>query len=68
MLTPDFSDEPAFLETQLGALRTGVSDIVSGNLPQAPRPDALGRAFSLLPPGIADHLPDRSWAALESSP
>ncbi|HEY7297247.1 MAG TPA: hypothetical protein VH684_04855 [Xanthobacteraceae bacterium] len=64
LLTQDFPDDPQFLDTQLDGLRAGLLDIVSGNLPAALRPDLLGRAFSLLPPGIGDHLPDRYWAAL----
>jgi hypothetical protein len=68
LLTDDFSDEPRFLDGQLDGLRAGLLDIVSGQLPVGPGPDPLGRAFSVLPPGIADHLPDRYWAALESSP
>ena len=59
---------PQFVDTQLDGLRAGLLDIVSGNLPAGPRPDSLGQAFRLLPPGIADHLPDRYWATLESSP
>jgi hypothetical protein len=68
LLTQDFSDEPQFVDTPLDGLRAGLLDIVSGNVPVGPRPDPLGRAFSLLPPGIADHLPDRYWSALERSP
>jgi hypothetical protein len=67
LLGQDFSDDPRFIDTQLDGLRAGLLDIVSGNLPVGPRPDPLGRAFSLLPPGIADHLPDRYWTALEGS-
>jgi hypothetical protein len=66
--SPDFSDDPRFVDTQIRALKAGLADIVSGALPAGRRPDPIGQIFSLLPPGIADHLPDRYWAALENFP
>jgi Lipase (class 3) len=68
LLGGNFSDNPLFRDSQLGALKARLSDIVSGTLPVGPRPDPLGQVSGLLPPGIADHLPDRYWAALESIP
>jgi triacylglycerol lipase len=68
LLVRDFSDDPPFVDAQLSALKAGLFDLVSGPLPVGPRPDPLGQVSSLLPPGIADHLPDRYWAALESFP
>jgi hypothetical protein len=67
LLYQDFSDDPPFADSQLGALKAGLRDLLSGTLPLGPRPDPLGQISSLLPPGIADHLPDRYWGALESS-
>jgi hypothetical protein len=67
LLHQDFSDDPPFADSQLSALKAGLRDLLSGTLPLGTRPDPLGQVFSLLPPGIADHLPDRYWGALESS-
>jgi triacylglycerol lipase len=68
LLSRGFSDDPPFVESQLSSLKTGLRNLLSGVLPLVPRPDPLGQLSGLLPPGIADHLPDRYWGALESFP
>jgi Lipase (class 3) len=66
LLLPKSSDDPAFAATLLSGLKLGLLQLLSGSLPPEIRPDPLGRASRLLPPAIADHLPDRYWRALEA--
>ncbi len=65
LLAPPGSDDPAFADRLLSAVKVGLAQLLSGSLGPEIRPDFLGRASRLLTPAIADHLPDRYWAALE---
>lgn len=62
----EISDAPPFVESWLNGTRAGLRDLF---LDAAPRPQSRSpiiEASHLLPPGFADHLPDRYWRALKS--
>ncbi len=58
------TDSPPFVETWLNGLKSGIRRFLlrHGLLPADPHP--IIQASRLLPPGFADHLPDRYWRAL----
>jgi len=62
---PEFSDDPPFAASLVGGLRQGLRDLFAGRLQPTFRDDPLGRMSGLLPPPIADHLPDRYCHALD---
>jgi triacylglycerol lipase len=64
LLSPQPSDAPPFAAGLLSGVKVGLLQLLSGSLPPETRTDPLGRTFRLLPPGIADHLPDRYCRAL----
>jgi pimeloyl-ACP methyl ester carboxylesterase len=64
LLSPKGADDPPFAATLLDGLKVGLLQLLSGSLAPAIRRDPLGQASRLLPPAIADHLPDRYWGAL----
>ena len=59
-------DEPPFVETVLNGTRAGLRDLLFGRAPRPISPSPVIQASNLLPPGLADHLPDRYWRALKS--
>jgi triacylglycerol lipase len=59
------SDEPAFASVLLDGTKAGLLQLIAGNFPIIDRMDPIGQATRILPPGIADHLPDRYWRALK---
>jgi len=59
----EFSDDPPFGGSLLAGLQQGFRDLFALQLQPTFREDALGRMSGLLPPPIADHLPDRYWNA-----
>jgi triacylglycerol lipase len=59
------SDAPPFAPHWLAGTKAGLRQLVTGVLAPSARPDFLGFASQLLPPGIADHLPDRYLRALK---
>ncbi len=61
-----FTDDPPFVRTLGGGLQQGVTDFLAGRLQPSFRADRLGRMTELLPPPIADHLPDRYCHALDA--
>jgi triacylglycerol lipase len=63
----DFSDDPPFAQALASGLQQGVRDLFTGRLQPTFRNDPLGRLSGLLPPPIADHLPDRYLHALDAS-
>jgi hypothetical protein len=65
-LRPDFDDDPPLRNLSLISL-AGTLKLMRGQLHDAPgsRRDPVGRALRLLPPPIADHLPDRYCRALD---
>lgn len=64
-LPMEASDDPPFAPSLINGVKSGLLQLLAGSLPPEIRPDPLGRASRLLPPGIADHLPDRYWHALQ---
>jgi len=62
-----FSDDPAFAPELLGGLGQGFRDFFAGKLQPFFRADMLGQLSGLLPPPIADHLPDRYCHALDAA-
>jgi|SRR5579862_3411424 len=58
------ADAPQFAGELLADLKGSLIRMFGPSLTQA-RPDLLGQASRLLPPTIADHLPDRYWRALQ---
>jgi len=65
-LQPPGSDNPKFTPALLQALQSGILQLLSSSLPPEIRPDLIGQATRLLPPAIADHLPDRYWKAFDA--
>jgi hypothetical protein len=65
LLTAFPSDDPSFACELLSSTKEGFLQFFSLVSVPAIRPDLIGRASSLLPPGIADHLPDRYCRALD---
>jgi triacylglycerol lipase len=65
-LQPLGSDVPDFAPALLLSLQNGIIQLLSGSLPPEIRPDIIGQATRLLPPPIADHLPDRYWRAFDA--
>jgi hypothetical protein len=63
--TADFPDDPPFARALASGLQQGMLDLFAGRLQPTFRADALGRMSGLLPPPIADHLPDRYVHALD---
>jgi hypothetical protein len=64
-LSAGMSDDPPFVAGLLDGLKDGLLQALGASLAPELRPDLLGQASRLLPPGIADHLPDRYWRALQ---
>jgi triacylglycerol lipase len=62
----DFTDNPQFLGSLASGLRQGMLDLIAGKLQPSFRDDRLGLMSGLLPPPIADHLPDRYLHALHA--
>jgi len=60
------SDAPPFVESLLSGMKAGLHQLfsVGGFVPAVSNPNI--RASRLLPPGLADHLPDRYWRALKT--
>jgi triacylglycerol lipase len=64
---PEFTDDPPFARSLASGLQQGFMDLFAGRLQPSFRNDQLGRMSGLLPPPIADHLPDRYLHALEAT-
>jgi len=60
-----FTDDPPFVGSLVSGLRQGITDLLAGRLQPTFRADSVGRLSGLLPPPIADHLPDRYCHAFE---
>jgi Lipase (class 3) len=60
------TDSPPFVETWLSGVKSGIRRFFlrHGLLPTDPHP--IIQASRMLPPGFADHLPDRYWRALKA--
>ena len=65
--TADLTDDPPFVRSLVSGLQQGVLDLFAGRLQPSFRDDDLGRLSGLLPPPIADHLPDRYLHALDAA-
>ena len=52
----------------MAGLQQGLSDFFKLQLQPTFRDDPFGRLSGLLPPPIADHLPDRYWSAFGGGP
>jgi hypothetical protein len=59
-----FTDDPPFARSLASGLQQGLLDLLALRLQPSFRNDHLGRMSGLLPPPIADHLPDRYLHAL----
>lgn len=59
-------DDPPFAPILARGLVDGLRDMLSGHRADGHQPTGFGRTLPLLPPPIADHLPDRYCAALEA--
>jgi triacylglycerol lipase len=60
------SDAPAFVEGLLSGMEAGLHQLFFGRGTIPADSDLIIRASQLLPPGLADHLPDRYWRALKT--
>ncbi|MCW5747533.1 MAG: lipase family protein [Alphaproteobacteria bacterium] len=58
------SDLPSFSQTFLDGIRSGLQNLLTGQLPPQAQPGMLGKVYRILPPGIGDHLPARYLRAL----
>jgi pimeloyl-ACP methyl ester carboxylesterase len=67
MPASDFGDDPAFAPALASGLRQGLLDLFALRPQPSFRDDLLGRLSGLLPPPIADHLPDRYCHALDAA-
>jgi len=61
-----FTDDPQFVKSLPDGLLAGLLDLIGGRLQPSFRDDQLGVTSGVLPPPIADHLPDRYLHALSA--
>ena len=58
-------EEPRSANGVLSSFMDGVRRLFAGSLSPSVRTDLLGRLYRRLPPGVADHLPDRYFTAFD---
>jgi pimeloyl-ACP methyl ester carboxylesterase len=58
-LAQQLDDEPAFPPRIVSGIHALLQQILSGSVGPLVREDPLGLAFSLLPPAVGDHIPER---------